>query len=645
MRRFGYQLGLFWQLLIPSIAAVIIAVVLVETWTLRVSEDVLKGQMQRSLDTTLALLKANLAPLGTEWSNEGGLLRLGYTPLAGNEKLVDATVAAGGGVATVFSGDERVITTIRKPDGSRAVGTKLTDPAVREAVLKQGQTYRGSTSILGVPYLTIYDPIRDYSGAIVGILFVGLPQQELSDAVDLLVLRAVSATAVFATLLLATQAWLLRRVLRPINTLASTTKRVAEGDLQVIVPSVTRTDQIGRMALAIDGFRIAALASRRLEAEAAAAREAVEDQRARSEATQAAIQAEQTRVVEALASGLEHLAKGDLTFRIEDPFPRHYEQLRVNFNAATDELESVIRSIVANSAALQSGTAEIAQAADDLSRRTEQQAATLEQTAAALAEITNTVTKTAEGAKEARNVVAHTRAQAERSGEVVRGAVGAMGEIEHSSRQIGQIIGVIDEIAFQTNLLALNAGVEAARAGDAGRGFAVVASEVRALAQRSASAAREIKGLITASAGQVATGVKLVGETGEVLTAIATQVEQVNAAVSGIADSAVEQSSGLAEINRAVNQMDQVTQQNAAMVEESTASSHQLAIETAELVRLAGRFRTSETSAAICSFAKEPSAPLRKEAKEASVVTALRTRTGKSAPSIITAAKQGWEEF
>ncbi|MDE1906832.1 MAG: methyl-accepting chemotaxis protein, partial [Rhodospirillales bacterium] len=243
-----------------------------------------------------------------------------------------------------------------------------------------------------------------------------------------------------------------------------------------------------------------------------------------------------------------------------------------------------------------SGTGEIAAAADDLSRRTEQQAASLEETAAALDEITATVRRTAEGASHAHEVVTSAQTDAERSGVVVRDAVAAMSGIETSSQQISNIIGVIDEIAFQTNLLALNAGVEAARAGDAGRGFAVVASEVRALAQRSADAAKEIKSLISASTRQVISGVDLVGQTGTALARIVSQIGEISGVVRQIAASAQEQATGLHEVNAAVNQMDQVTQQNAAMVEQSTAACHSLAQETEKLATLTARFQIGETN-------------------------------------------------
>jgi len=293
-----------------------------------------------------------------------------------------------------------------------------------------------------------------------------------------------------------------------------------------------------------------------------------------------------------LAAGLQALASNDLMYRIQEQFIPAFEPLRQDFNLSAETLNKAMLQVSASTEAISSGAGEISHASDDLARRTEQQAASLEQTAAALDEITATVRKTAERANEARQVVAATKADAEHSGEVVQETVTAMGGIEASSKQIGNIIGVIDEIAFQTNLLALNAGVEAARAGDAGRGFAVVATEVRALAQRSADAAKEIKTLISASSAQVASGVALVGETGKALARTVEQVKQLNHLVTEIAASAQEQSTALHEVNTAINQMDQVTQQNAAMVEETTAASHGLASEASELSGLVGQFQT-----------------------------------------------------
>jgi methyl-accepting chemotaxis protein len=315
--------------------------------------------------------------------------------------------------------------------------------------------------------------------------------------------------------------WILSRAIAtPINAMTNVMGKLAGGDNTVEVTGVGRKDELGRMAEAVQTFKDAAIEKIRLEAEAA-------DQRGKSEAERAALAREQQSVVDGLARGLEKLAGGALTFRLNEPFASAYEKLRADFNSAMEQMQGTVSEVASNTAAVRTASSEISQASDNLSRRTEQQAASLEETAAALDQITATVRKTAEGAGQARDAVGAARTDAERSGMVVRDAVAAMSEIESSAQQISQIIGVIDEIAFQTNLLALNAGVEAARAGDAGRGFAVVASEVRALAQRSADAAKEIKALISASSQQVDRGVSLVGETGKVLERIVTQVTQI----------------------------------------------------------------------------------------------------------------------
>jgi methyl-accepting chemotaxis protein len=312
--------------------------------------------------------------------------------------------------------------------------------------------------------------------------------------------------------------------------------------------------------------------------------------RRQQEAERGAAAKSQVFIVDSVAQGLKRLSAGDLLFRLRTPFQPNSETLRRDFNDAMDKLRDVMRSIVGSAQTVRLATDDVTTASGDLGRRTEQQAATLEQTAAALDQITRTVRRAAETAQQAQDLVGTTQDDAAQSGDVVRETVDAMGSIEASSKQIGNIIGVIDEIAFQTNLLALNAGVEAARAGDAGRGFAVVATEVRALAQRSADAAKEIKALISVSGQQVKAGVKLVDDTGQALTRIAERVSQLSQLVRSIASSAQEQATALSEINVAVSQMDQVTQQNAAMVEEATAAGHGLAGEAENLTRLVSRF-------------------------------------------------------
>ena len=386
--------------------------------------------------------------------------------------------------------------------------------------------------------------------------------------------------------------WLLSNAIAvPVTAMTAAMRRLAGGDNTVDVPAVGRKDEIGGMAAAVLTFKDAAIEKLRLEGLSAEQRAEAERIRETGEAERAANAREQAGVVARVGEGLEALAGGDLTFRLNETFPAAYRKLQGDFNAAMDQLAQTMGVINGAVGGIQAGSGEIAGASNDLSKRTEQQAASLEETAAALDEITATVRRTAEGASSARRTVDNARQDAETGGRVVDRAVAAMGQIEASSREIGAIIGVIDEIAFQTNLLALNAGVEAARAGEAGRGFAVVAQEVRALAQRSAEAAKEIKTLINASTAQVDEGVGLVGETGEALRRIIAGVQDINRIVAEIAASATEQSTGLQQVNTAVNQMDQATQQNAAMVEQSTAASHALSNEARELGRLVQRFR------------------------------------------------------
>ncbi|WP_333585620.1 methyl-accepting chemotaxis protein [Phenylobacterium sp.] len=389
-----------------------------------------------------------------------------------------------------------------------------------------------------------------------------------------------------------------RIVGQPLGRLTRNVAQLREGRYDIAVEGGQARDEVGEIARALEAFRHDLAGGQSARREQETLRQQAEAERTRNQALQDRAAADQALVVEALEGALSRLSQGDLTARVEAEFAPEYARLKTDFNAAMVKLEGAMTGVVANTSAITSGAHEISHAADDLSRRTEQQAASLEETAAALDEITATVRKTAGGAEHASALVGRARHDARESGLIVGDAVAAMSQIEQSSQQIGQIIGVIDEIAFQTNLLALNAGVEAARAGDAGRGFAVVASEVRALAQRSAEAAKEIKDLIGASTAQVAGGVDLVGRTGAALQRIVEQVSEITQIVEEIAASSKEQAEGLAQVNTAVNQMDQVTQQNAAMVEQSTAASHALAREAAELARLMAQFRTGQAGAA-----------------------------------------------
>ena len=431
-------------------------------------------------------------------------------------------------------------------------------------------------------------------------------------------------------ILLAAPALAVLMVVRPLRSLARATSRLAGGDLSADGHLRRSGGEIGEMTAALGIFRDGLIEKARLEQEDRAnqaaraeaeraqlreladqtareiARKAEQDQhqhdletaeaakrdalRQQADGERQARDAVQSVVVDELAGGLRSLAEGNLRLRIKRVFGEGYDQLRQDFNDASAKLESVVVSIRASVYSIHGGSDEISRAAADLSRRTERTAAMLEQSAAALTELTASVESAADGATEAARIVETARTSAEASDAVVREAVQTMGAIENSSRKISTIVKVIDDIAFQTNLLALNAGVEAARAGDAGRGFAVVASEVRALSQRSSDAAREIADLIAESGRQVTRGVSLVDQAGDALRNIVRSVVEISGHVGRIAASAREQSTGISEINSAIGQLDQSTQQNAAMVEETTAASITLAEEAQALSHTVAQF-------------------------------------------------------
>lgn len=398
------------------------------------------------------------------------------------------------------------------------------------------------------------------------------------------------------------------RAVRPIGHMTDYMGVLAAGSYGQDVPYVDRSDEIGDMARSLEVFRRAIMDGQAARNAADTERRNREDAEADTAGRREQDDAQRRAVIEDLSTGLRSLAGGKLTVELEKPFIAEYEELRDAFNQTVKGLRDTLGEVAGSTDIVQTGSTEISQAADDLSRRTEQQAAALEETAAALDEITATVRTSAAAAEEAGQMVDEAKGGTQKSGKVVQDAITAMQRIEQSSGKISQIIGVIDDIAFQTNLLALNAGVEAARAGDAGKGFAVVAQEVRELAQRSANAAKEIKELITNSVTEVGDGVSLVSETGEALQEIEQHVLRINDRVASIVTSTREQTSGLQEINTAINQMDQVTQQNAAMVEETNAACQNLTAESRKLRGLMSGFEIG--SAAMVAAAAPRTRPL-----------------------------------
>ncbi|NEH49664.1 HAMP domain-containing protein [Rhizobium leguminosarum] len=474
----------------------------------------------------------------------------------------------------------------------------LTDTCGAAIAVGRGATSEAELAMVQQLYLTLCQP----AFAAISPRFTSVTEKLASDAGqkragvsnvvrDTSVLSLGTAiVALFAVScfgFLAIRAWLVK----PIKQMVTTMKVIADGDLTSTVEGTIRRDEIGSMARAVQIFKDNELRARDLGKDAETSRGANEIERARLAETDRQRARDMAEATTGLAEGLRHLADGNLVFSLDDKFAEDFEPLRANFNAAVAQLAESLRAVSNATESIDDGAQEISLSAQDLSRRTEHQAASLEQTAAALDQITQNVASSSKRTAEARHVAIEANKSARHSGGVVSSAVAAMQRIERSSSQISSVVGVIDEIAFQTNLLALNAGVEAARSGEAGKGFAVVAQEVRELAQRSAHAAKEIKDLILNSVDEVSSGVKLVRDTGEALKIIVDQIVLINTQLDAVTAASNEQSATLFEVNRTVNRMDQVTQQNAAMAEESTAASTALALEAKQLRGIVAEFQ------------------------------------------------------
>ncbi|KPB02607.1 methyl-accepting chemotaxis protein [Ahrensia marina] len=587
--------------LLLSLVAVSIAISL--NISGRIQEQAVASQ-NASLRTLATIAERDIPGTQVTWGKSGNVERVVMEAVPeefSSHDMIDTVGRMTGETATIFAWDEetkdfwRRTTNIIKPDGKRAVGTQLGQNGAVYPVLTNGETFRGEAVILGTPYYTIYQPIFSPDNKTIGIIYAGVRSEvinaQASEMVWTVGISAIVVLGVAAVIM----AFFSSAVLGPIPHLAKTARTLAQGDFEAKIPYLEHRNELGELAQSLEVFRQSAIEKQDIEHQSSQDRLATDEERKKNETFKLQQEREIQTAVDEIGAALSRLSEGDLSVKIAGPFNEKLEKLRTDFNQAVERMSMTMTELRNEAYEIKSGTEEMRTSADDLARRTEHQASSLEQTSAALEEITATVRNASERAEEASKMATEAQGSTVNSRKVVANAVDAMSRIKTASGEITKIINVIDEIAFQTNLLALNAGVEAARAGEAGKGFAVVAQEVRELAQRSATAAKDIKTLITKSSEEVEGGVRLVNETGEALKGISDHVHNINDQMHSIAASSREQTIGLGEINTAMTQMDSVTQQNAAMVEEATAVMHILATGSEKLANLIGQFKLVES--------------------------------------------------
>jgi methyl-accepting chemotaxis protein len=586
-----------------GVAMVCLAVSVSLVLSYRNARSEMLGIAETSLKTNISLLRTLLNERGAP-RLEGGKLHFGAYVVNDDYEVVDKVREIAGGTATIFMGDTRISTNVRRPDGARATGTKLAQGPAHQSVLTNRKPFTGTVDILGETFLAIYEPIiRPSDGAAIGILYVGIKRSEfLQQAAQMLM------SSVYLGILMTVGGGLLlffavRRMMKPLADLGGFTRRLASGDLEQTLPKLRFRDEISGMADAVGVLRDAAIEKARLEREAQRSAAALEDTRKLTEGERRAVAERQLaqareleQIIATLGEALEELAAGNLTKRITARLPAEYERLRDNFNSAVERLGSAMQTIQSTVDEVGAAAVEIDTGAGNLSSRTEEQASALAETSAATHGLTDLVRKTAGSSRDLNGIATDAIKAAEGGGVIAHQAGEAMARIEAASQKISEIIRMIDDIAFQTNLLALNAAVEAARAGDAGKGFAVVASEVRVLAQRSGEAAKDIASLIGASNAEVEEGVKLVRQAGEALDQILAHNRSVADTVTEISTSAAEQADGIGEMGKALSHLDGMTQQNAALAEESAAAASLLSRRVEQLNDLVGAFRTSSAA-------------------------------------------------